>query len=133
MRAALLLALLTGCPPDTTECAQDSDCGGAKLCTRDFQCLPASEVRAVKILWTVNHAPPNPETCTNMPNLFVEVDGDLAGEMITFAPVPCNAGIFNFDKLPTSYGSAVLGIDGSDTGDRVAIDASNTAQFDLFP
>ena len=139
MRTALLcglslgLGLLTGCPPGPSgECTQDTQCA-PDLCTRDGQCTPASATRSVKITWTFGGHPANAASCASMPNLFVEVDGDTLAEQIAFAPVPCDQGVFNFDKLPKSYRTAVLGIDGASTGDRVAIDASNAAHFDLFP
>ena len=134
MRAALLLLLLTGCPPDTAsgECSTDTQCA-PDLCTRDGQCTAASATRSVRITWTIGGNPANASSCASMPDLFVEVDGDTSSEQIAFAPVPCNQGVFNFDKLPKSYRIAVLGIDGASTGDRVSIDATNAAHFDLFP
>ena len=135
MRAAVLLLLLAaGCPtdPGSAECTKDSDCA-PDLCTRAEQCAAPSDIRSVKITWTIGGNPASASSCASMPDLFVEVVGDTPVEQIAFAPVPCDQGVFNFDKLPTSYGIAELGIDGAGTGDQVAIDASNAAHFDLFP
>ena len=67
-----------------------------------------------------------------MPNLFVQLDGDSAIDEIGWAPVPCDQGQFNIDKIPTRFAEAELGIEGG-VGDRAPIDSSNTAHFDLFP
>jgi len=137
LRALALLAGLAaglpGCPPSTGgECTSDSACGG-EICTRDQVCTPASEVRAVKLTWTVHGGPANATSCASTPNLYVQVDGDTALDMIGFAPVPCDQGVFNFDKLPRRYGIAELGIDGGGLGARKPIDAANSAHFDITP
>ena len=129
-RVALLAILLAGCPPTTGgACTTDGECGG-EVCTRDEQCTPASQVRSVKITWTVGGLPANASRCASMPDLYVQVYGTLVGDQIGFAPVPCDQGVFNFDKLPKRFGTAELG-PANGTGARVAIDAANGAHFDL--
>ena len=133
MRLALF-ALLAGClPQDSTggECTTDRDCSGS-VCTRDEQCTPASEVRSVKLTWTVAGNPATAESCAGMSDLFVQLEGESAIDVIGWAPVPCAQGQFNIDKLPTRFGIAELGIEGA-VGDRVRIDSAHTAHFDLFP
>jgi hypothetical protein len=130
----VLFALLAGCLPQDSaggECSSDSDCSGS-VCTRDEQCTPASDVRSVKITWTVSGMPAGEQSCTGMSDLFVQLEGDSAIDTIGWAPVPCAQGQFSIDKLPTRFGIAELGIEGG-TGDRVPIDSANTAHFDLFP
>ena len=134
IRVALLALLLAGCPTTTSpgaECQTDGMCGG-DICTRDGQCTPASEVRAVRITWTVEGAVAGPGTCAATPDLTVYVDGDTATDRIGFEPVPCDQGVFNFDKLPKRYAIAELAVVGH-VGQRVAIDSSNAAHFDLRP
>lgn len=131
LRCALLATLLAGCPQSTIECTQDSDCGG-QICTRDEMCTPASEVRSVKITWTIHGAAASAATCASTPNLTVYVDGDTTLDRIGFEPVPCDQGVFNFDKLPSRYAIAELAVEGG-AGARKAIDSSNAAHFDLVP
>ena len=125
----LLLALLTGCPPSHGDCTTDGDCGG-DVCTRDGQCTPASEVRSVRLTWTIRGQPASAASCASEPQLYVEVHDLSNGEQIGFEPVPCDQGLFNFDKLPTSYTEAALGLD-SNSLHFAPIDTNNTAHFDL--
>ena len=64
MPRALVLVLLAGCPTtshDGEMCEADSQCGD-DICARDGECAPASEVRQVKITWTINGVQvPGPE------------------------------------------------------------------------
>jgi hypothetical protein len=134
LRVALLALLLGGCPSTGStgaECQDDRTCGG-DICTRDGQCTPPGEVRSVKITWTVNGGPASAASCATTPNLTVYVDGDTALDRIGFEPVPCDQGVFNFDKLPTRYAIAELAIEGG-VGARRAIDSANTAHFDIVP
>ena len=128
-----LAGLLAGCPTGTSTgpCSQDSECA-PDLCTRDEQCTPASLTRSVRITWTVRGATANATSCASTPQLYVQVDGPLAQDQVGFAPVPCDQGLFNFDKLPKRFTIAELGLENT-VRDRIAIDASNTAHFDLFP
>ena len=134
LRAALLAILLGGCPSTGSTgaaCQDDRTCGG-DVCTRDGLCTPPSEVRSVKITWTVNGTLASATSCATTPDLTVYVDDGNALDQIGFEPVPCDQGVFNFDKLPTRYVIAELAIMGG-RGARKTIDSSNTAHFDIVP
>lgn len=109
----LLLALgaLSACPNSGAgECTSDRDCDG-EVCARDGACLPASDVRAVKVRWTLSGQPPSTVNCEGHEDLFVHFEGPNPGETVGFAPVPCFTGQFTIDKLPTSYDTVEVGIE----------------------
>lgn len=91
-------------------CHADTECGG-DVCARNGECLPASDVRTVHVMWTVNSAPAGTTTCTNSPDL--DLTFFTSSDQFGFSPVPCVEGKFTVDKLPSWYGSVEL----SRTGD----------------
>lgn len=114
VRALLLLLVvsLTACPNSGGgECTSDSECDG-DVCARDGACLPASAVRAVKVRWTLSGEAPSTVNCEGHENFFVHFEGPNPGETVGFAPVPCFTGQFSIDKLPSSYDTVEVGIEG---------------------
>ncbi len=128
MRAVLLIALLAGCGSSDDSCSADSDCGG-DVCARDGECLPASEIKAVKVVWTIGGAPADATSCASNPDFYLYFYGSLTYSF-GYEPVPCMQGQFFIDKLPTAFDSVELGVEG---GFRKVerIDNTNTASFDL--
>jgi hypothetical protein len=111
-------------------CHQDADCG-TDVCARDGECVLASEVRIVHVLWTVHDAAASATSCTNAPHLditFYDGNADSFG----FSPVPCVEGKFTVDKLPTWYTSVGLERAGDyNGGATAAFDATGNASLDL--
>src|SRR5262245_50757948 len=124
MRAVLVM-ILTGCVAGSGEpvdpgasivpggsnghsCRSDDSCPRGEVCARAGGCLPAGQVHAVHVTWTVNGMPANAITCSATPDLHIEFyTGDDAS--IGYAPVPCHEGKFSVDKLPRSYIRVALG------------------------
>jgi hypothetical protein len=139
MRAALPLLMLSlaACPGlnnGGSECAVDSDCGG-DICARDHACHPASEVRGVLTQWTIRGQPANDISCAGAQSLYIRFES-TSDDSLGFAPVPCNLGQFNIDKLPTRFGRVELGVDEGDVRHSAvtrAIDSEGRAQIDLSP
>lgn len=133
MRALLVLAIV-GCsdPYGSSQyCVMDSDCGG-DVCGRDQFCHAASELRGVKVTWTVNGGQANETTCAPSPDLYLEFDSDYPGNAFGYAPVPCMQGQFFIDKIPTFYNQVQISVDGGHGyGLAQPIDSSNTASFNL--
>jgi hypothetical protein len=134
--AALVLALVAGCGggsgDDGSSCSSDSDCGGGNVCARDGSCWPSSEVHSIKVVWTINGQPASATTCSSFPDLFVNFESQTTD--FGFAPVPCVAGEFPIDKLPTAYVQVEVGDNSGMYFDQFAdFDASGTASFDLVP
>ncbi len=130
---ATLLLVCAGCPADgSDECKVDGDCGGADVCTRSSECLPASQVRAIRVTWTIRGMPASDGTCAKSPNFYVSFAGDTLNDTFGYAPVPCKAGLFTVDKLPRRYVSAEIGVEHG-FNDAKAFDANGNAAFDLFP
>jgi hypothetical protein len=134
--ALALVACLGGCSLTGTgsgsECSIDSQCGD-DLCARSGECLARSSVRGVTVKWTVSGIAADASTCAAHPDLYLQFDGPDYGDVLRFAPVPCNVGKFFIDKLPRRFLQVELGIEGSaGTGDRSRIDASAQVQIDLF-
>lgn len=136
MRTYLLIALVLSplaCHDDGPGgyCQTDSDCGG-DVCARDESCWPSNEIHSVKLAWTINGQPAGSDTCAAFPDFFVNFYSQT--EEFGFAPVPCMAGEFPIDKLPTVYTTAEVGDVNYQYFDQsVLIDANGSASFDLVP
>jgi hypothetical protein len=129
---ALVLAC-AGCPGGgTDECKLDSECGGTAVCARNGECLPASEVRAVRITWTIRGMPASDSTCAPSPDFYLSFQGTTPDDTFGYAPVPCDAGLFVVDKLPRRYVSVEIGVVNGFNAVR-AFDANGNAAFELFP
>jgi hypothetical protein len=126
------IALAVGCgssAPDT--CTTDSQCGG-NVCARDGECLPADQVRLVKLSWTIRGAPASATTCASSPDFYINFYDPDPRDTFGFEPVPCQQGQFTVDKLPTRFDTAELGV--TDGVSKTAIIQSNgSATFDLAP
>lgn len=111
-------------------CQSDSECGGL-VCTRSGECLPASSVRLVRTVWTIDGAPATDATCAPVPKLSITFSTS-AGEQFGYTPVPCVAGKFTVDKFPTRFTTVQLtrAYDYSGGG-YGTFDATGTATLDL--
>jgi hypothetical protein len=135
MRAALLLPIvLAACPAgDSSQfnnCTDDSQCSG-QVCARDGECIDSSDVRGVKVLWTLNGAAADATTCASTPDFYLEFYDTTYGYDFGYAPVPCMQGQFFIDKIPTRYTAVGLSSDSTTFTQTQSIDASNQASFDL--
>lgn len=149
MRLGLAMLLLTGCiiePPDSGGdypsggggwgsggggsgpieygCHADSDCSASTVCARTGECLSPSSVHAVHALWTVGGDPASDASCTDAPKLDITFADLGGGDTFGYSPVPCDAGKYTVDKLPTRYEMVTL----SRAGDYYG---GATARFDL--
>ncbi len=139
MRALVVLVAIAACwgcgSPGASGCKLDSDCGG-ETCARDGECLPASQIRMVKVTWTIGGQMANATTCgmypatANMELIFST--GDF-GTYFGYEPVPCMEGQFTIDKIPTSF--LYVEMDGSSQQvlASATIQLDNTASLDLSP
>jgi hypothetical protein len=126
-----LLAGLTGCPVQGSECDSDPECGGALVCARDHECVDASTVRAVRVTWTINGGPANTITCEDH-DLYIEFASPTdPADDLGFRPVPCFAGQFSVDKLPRRFTEVELGFDNDFDRDFATFDANGDAMLDL--
>lgn len=134
MTRALAFVLFAGCghlgsaPPG--ECHGGAACGGDLVCTRDNQCLPPDEVRAVHVTWTVSGAAASATSCAAAPDLridFVSRDGPRFG----FDPVPCAQGKFTVDVLSMDYTTVLLGAVSDRARQQATIDAAGNAMLNL--
>ena len=137
MRLALLLPLvLAACPANNTQgiqsCNVDSDCGG-DVCARDGECDAASDIRGVKVTWTINGQPASATTCATTPDFYLEFYDTTYGYNFGYSPVPCMQGQFFIDKIPRRYTEVALSSNQSNFAVTKLIDASNMASFDLTP
>jgi len=137
VRFSLVLPLvLAACPADGTQqnqyCNVDGDCGG-EICARDGECAAASEIRGVKVTWTINGQAANATTCAPAPDFYLEFYDTTYGYDFGYAPVPCMQGQFFIDKIPLRYTEVALSSDQSNFAVTKLIDSSNTASFDLTP
>jgi hypothetical protein len=129
---ALALVALAGCSGghSSTSCTLDTQCQSGEVCARDEQCSPASQVRALKITWTIRGAPASATTCASSPSFSLWFDSP--GLSFGFEPVPCMEGQFTIDKLPLDYDQVSLQL-GRRTLAVGAIDASGVVHFDVAP
>ncbi|HEX5060744.1 MAG TPA: hypothetical protein VFV99_15350 [Kofleriaceae bacterium] len=132
LRFATLVLVLAGCPGGGDECHVDSDCGHNLVCARNSDCLPASEVRSIRVTWTIRGMPANEMLCAKTPNFYLMFAGTSVNDTFGYEPVPCKAGLFSIDKLPLRFVSVELGVDGG-FSEVTAFDAQGNASFDLAP
>jgi hypothetical protein len=148
MKRGLLLVVLVGCTWSSSDdaidqpidprrpgrpgrgCQADSNCSGGEVCARTGSCLPASQVYAVHVNWTVKGAPASEAACAPSPDLQINFGVSTDDAEFGFAPVPCVEGKFTVDKLPTKF-TAVRLRHGS-KWESASIDATTgDAVFDL--
>jgi hypothetical protein len=140
MRSSLALGLagvglvaFTGCPSTTpSECTANSQCGG-DVCARDGECLPASSVYAASITWTIHGAAPTDATCTFSPAFELDFLDGFGSDTFGFSPVPCPAGRFSIDLLPTRYTEVEIGYDTGRSLPRTIDPVTHQVAFDLSP
>ncbi|HEY1550172.1 MAG TPA: hypothetical protein VGG28_20230 [Kofleriaceae bacterium] len=139
MRAWLVVVVAFAACGDSGDpgayCMTDSDCSGGNVCARDESCWPSNELYTVKVTWTIAGSAAGSASCAPFPDFNVNFYSDE--EEFGFAPVPCMAGEFPIDKLPTAY-TEVEVADASysifDQTMNIDSDGSNgTAAFDLTP
>jgi hypothetical protein len=120
-------------------CGSDSVCDSGEVCARNGACFLTSMVRPIHVSWTLDEMPASAQTCSGSPDLTIDFAGTASGEFsdhLRFAPVPCEAGRYSIDKLPTTFrsvsldGRGVIGDSGSfdDTGEAV-LDLRRRASF----
>ena len=128
-----VLVLCAGCPSSNGgECLVDDDCSGTAVCARNSECLPASEVRMVRVTWTIRGETASDTTCGAARDFYLKFLGAAEADEHGYAPVPCRAGLFTVDKLPRRFVSVVIGADGR-FEEAATLDANGNAAFDLFP
>jgi hypothetical protein len=135
MRAAILGLTLacTACGPAPDRgCKDDGECGGSLVCARDGNCASASDVRVVRVEWTIRGGMANATSCGGSPDLYVMFLGFEPGDSFGFEPVPCLAGVFTIDKLPRRYSSVEIG-DNDRIRQEKVITAQGVVTFDLAP
>jgi len=133
-RTVLVLAsvVLAACgPPSNGDCERDNECGDY-VCARTGECLPSTSVRSVRITWTIRGQAASSSTCATSPNFYLLFLGFDPNDSYGYEPVPCNAGEFFVDKIPTRYGSVEIGARGGFAVEKV-FDSSGNVTFDLMP
>lgn len=134
MTRALAFVFVVGCAGSSSappgECNGGSACGTDRVCTRDNQCLPPDEVRAVHVTWTVSGAPASATSCTAAPALVIELRS-RHGPDLAFSPVPCAEGKFTVDRLAIDYDMVELGREADRSRPRATIDAAGNATLNL--
>lgn len=132
MTRALAFVFVVGCSGSSS--LPPGDCGGRcgadQVCTRDNQCLPPDQVRAVHVTWTVSGAPASATSCAPAPDLRLDLRS-RGGPSLGFEPVPCVEGKFTVDRLPTYYDTVELGRASDRSLQRAAIDAAGNAMLNL--
>jgi hypothetical protein len=134
MTRALAFVWIVGCAGPSSEppgdCNDGSACGTDRVCTRDHQCLPSDQVRAIHVSWTVSGALASATSCAAAPNLLLSL-GSRHGPNLGFSPVPCAEGKFTVDRLPTDYDEVELGRPSDRSRQHAAIDAAGNAMLNL--
>jgi hypothetical protein len=114
----------------TYGCQSDADCPGM-VCARTRECLPASAVRIVHTIWTIDDAAASTTSCASVPKLAITFSSS-SGEQWGYAPVPCNGGKFTIDKFPTRFGNVQLSEESDYSGGAYGtFDATGNAMLDL--
>jgi hypothetical protein len=138
MRALHVLVVVfslgaTACGGNDCDLNGEGSCSGSLVCARNAECLPASEVRLVRVTWTVRGQPASTTSCAAFPELYLLFYGVEPFDTFGFEPVPCDAGRFTIDRLPRRFIGAELGIGGGAYKLERSFDAQGNAAFDLAP
>lgn len=132
-RLAVLLLVSAACgSPSGGDCALDGDCSSGQVCARNSECLAASAVRTVHVTWTIRGVAANDTTCAQTPSFYVMFSSPEISDTYGYEPVPCKAGLFTVDKLPTRFNAVEIGVENR-FAETAAFDANGNAAFDLFP
>jgi hypothetical protein len=125
-------------------CGSDADCnysgGSDYVCARDETCQLQTNVRVVRVTWTIEGSGAGSASCASSPDLellFNQTE-QVSDEnyQFGFAPVPCVEGEFSIDKMPDYYeyvgmfDSATFG-GGGDDGVTGMFDGSGNCTLDL--
>ena len=89
-----------------------------EVCARTGYCLATSLVRTASVNWLVSGKTPDDTTCSPHPDLQITLHSSSGLTHVSYSPVPCIAGRFTVDKLPTSCDFVELGPTGTDRGWR---------------
>jgi hypothetical protein len=148
MKRGLLLVLLPSCTWSSTDggdptdpdrpvrghggsCQADRECSSGELCARTGSCLPASQIYAVHVNWTVRGMAASEAACSPSPDLEIDFRASDSDARLGYAPVPCVEGRFTVDKLPTKF--TIVRLRHGSTWETATIDAaSGDAVFDLM-
>jgi len=136
MRALVTIAAfaLGGCGAGS-ECRDNgdtNDCPGDQVCARSSECLPADQIRSVHVNWSVRGQAASPTTCAPAPSLYLLFFSDDPNDAFGYEPVPCVAGLFTIDKLPTRFTGVEIGTDGG-FSDRAPINAQGLPAVHFAP
>lgn len=132
MWRSLVLLALAGCFRGSGgDCEVDADCSNG-VCARNSECLPAAEVRSVRVSWTIRGMPASATTCTPHPNFYLLFASSQVNDTFGYEPVPCASGLFTVDKLPRRFVSVEIGVENWFQEDQ-AFDSQGNAAFDLAP
>jgi hypothetical protein len=136
MRALAVLVVIAGAGCGAgSECRDNgdtNDCPGDHVCARSSECLPADQVRSVHVNWSVRGQAASPTTCAPAPSLYLLFYSADPNDTFGYEPVPCVAGLFTIDKLPTRFTGVEIGADGG-FSDRAPINAQGLATFNIAP
>ena len=94
-------------------------------------CTTSTTVRVVHVNWTVNDATATVASCTHAPDLAITF-ADAQGYQFGFAPVPCKAGRYTIDKMPSHYTRVTLSRSGDyNGGANGQFDTTGNVSLDL--
>ncbi len=130
---ATLAVAAAGCGGSDCRDNGEGTCGGDLVCARNSECLPASDVRLVRITWTVRGAAASDGSCGAHPALYLLFYGVDSNDVFGYAPVPCDVGLFTIDRLPSRFVGVEIGIENGSYSVQKSFDAQGTAAFDLSP
>ena len=118
----LAIAVGAGCRGDT--CSDTGGtCSGGETCTRDGECLSPSDVRMVKVVWTIAGTAPTATACASLGDFALYFEDPYVGDSFGYEPVPCMEGQFTIDRIPSRF------IDAQINGIVQPIGSDNTATF----
>jgi hypothetical protein len=140
MRAVVLVFLVAclqrgeplGSDPSQGSCRGGRGCDAPEVCARNSECLPADQVRAVHVMWTVSGRPASPTSCSAAPDLQIMLNSFDGPGGVSWAPVPCEIGKFSIDRLPISFDRVWLGRESGAGRQQGTLDpATGEATLDL--
>ena len=134
-----LLAAPACTAPVPVFCLVDADCDGM-ACARTNECVPADELKSVRISWTLYGQPASDELCSMLAidRMRATFEDNTNFDDLSYEPVPCAAGQIFYNRMPDRFDTFALkavGVTGTvrDTRRVTLRDRDTTATLDLLP
>ena len=128
---AATTAATTSRPADTSPGRASRTATARRTCApATASACPADQVAPIRVNWTIDGQAPTAALCANQPDWYLDFN-DTYQQGFGFAPVPCMAGVFSVDKMPTRYFMVEMGVENGQSLASGQFDDQGHVLFDV--